>query len=147
MDYRKDNITVKKVKAGIAVYTVHWSRLAKAHKYNITGSVPARPGLFELYYKTGENNFKLFYMERVWYGGLRAEIRRASDPQTVTDRSRRKVLVENECFFRYTIIESKLDMKDLLHRYSLLLLPERPAPAHSGRYSKIFIEDEKFSQR
>jgi hypothetical protein len=147
MDYRKDFITAKKVKAGIAVYTVHWSAIQKAHKYKITGSVPARPGLFELYYKTGENDFKLFYMERVWYGGLRSEIRRASDPDEVTDSARQKVLAEKECYYRYTIVETKQDMQDLLHRYSVALLPDRIPPAHSGRYLKIFIDDGKSSYR
>lgn len=143
MDYRKDFTTVKKVKDDVAVYSVNWSPFSKVHKYNITGSVPARPGLFELYYKTGEHDYKLFYMERVWYGGLRSEIRRASDPQEVTDKARRKVLIENKCYYRYTIIESKQDMKDLLFRYSQILLPERIPPAHSGRYEKIFIDDKR----
>ncbi len=143
MDYRDDFITLKKVKEDIAVYSVKWSQFAKVHKYNITGSVPARSGLFELYYKTGEHDFKLFYMERVWYGGLRSEIRRASDPLEVTDEARRKVLSEHECYFRYTIIESKQDMKDLLYRYSQMLLPDRIPPAHSGRYSKIFIDEKR----
>ena len=141
MDFRKDFITVKKVKAGIAVYTVNWSAFEKAHRYQITGSVPARPGLFELYYKTGDNDFKLFYMERVWYGGLRSEIRRASDPAEVTDIKRRQVLTEKECYYRYTIVETKQDMKDLLYRYSITLLPDQAPPAHSGRYAKIFIDD------
>ncbi|MBI9106537.1 MAG: hypothetical protein JEZ04_07295 [Spirochaetales bacterium] len=141
MDYRVDNITKKRVKDGVAVYTTKWSGLSKAHKYNITSKVPARPGIFELYYKTGENEFKLFYMERVWYGGLRSEIRRASDPGEVTDRARRKVLSEKECYYRYTIVESKQDMKDLLYRFSISLLPDRTPPAHSGRYSKIVVTD------
>lgn len=143
MDYNRDFVTSKKVKNGTAVYNVNWSALQKVHKYNISVRVPARPGIFELYYKTGEKGFKLFYMERVWYGGLRAEIRRASDPDSVTDRSRRKVLSDEECYYRYTIVESKEDMKDLLHEYSAALLPERTPPAHSGRYSRIFIDDQR----
>jgi hypothetical protein len=82
-------------------------------------------------------------MERVWYGGLRAEIRRASDPLEVADKLRRKVLSEKKCFYRYTIIESKEDMMDILYRYSQMLLPQCTPPAHSGRYENIIIEEER----
>ena len=101
------------------------------------------PGIFELYYRRGQDDFKLFYMERVWYGGLRAEIRRATDPANVPDRLRRGVLENEDCFYRFTIVESKADLKDLLHRYSEMLLPSQPPPAASGRYEQILIADQR----
>ena len=83
---------------------------------------------------------KLFYMERVWYGGLRAEIRRASDPLEEPNPVRRAVLSNHKCYYRYTIVETKADMLDLLFAYSERLLPDNEPPASSGRYEKIFID-------
>lgn len=140
MDYKTENVTQKKVRNGCAYYQVHWSEHTIVNRYRIAREVPARAGIFELSYKDEKGgSLKPFYMERVWLGGLRAEIRRASDPAEVTDPLRRGVLNNKKCYYRYTIVESKEDMLDLLNGYSSRLLPERKPPADSGRYEKIFI--------
>lgn len=139
MDYKNDFVTRKMVKDGCVFYNTSWSPKAQVDRYVITRSVPARSGLFKLYYKDDVGKIHLFYMERVWYGGLRSEIRRASDPLEVSDPARRKVLSKYKCFYRYTIVETKEDMLDLLHAYSELLLPAVDPPASSGRYEKVFI--------
>lgn len=140
MNYKKDNVTEKTVRNGCAYYNVKWSEQTPVNRYRITREVPARPGIFELSYKDEDGgSIKPFYMERVWLGGLRAEIRRASDPLEVAVPLRRSVLEKKKCFYRYTIVESKKDMLDLLNCYSQQLLPKRTPPADSGRYEKIFI--------
>ncbi len=139
MNYRTDNVTFKKVKDGCAFFSTNWSKCEPVNRYRITVSVPARSGIFRLHYKDKSGKIHLFYMERVWYGGLRSEIRRASDPAEVSDRARRRILLENKCYYSYTIVESKADMLDLLHAYSEQLLPNSIPPSSSGRYDKIFI--------
>ncbi|HAK44833.1 MAG TPA: hypothetical protein DCO79_02780 [Spirochaeta sp.] len=141
MDYKKEYVTRKRIKDGDVFFYPDWSPKYPVNRYLITKSVPSRPGLFKLYYKSSDGKVRLFYMERVWYGGLRSEIRRASDPYEVSDRTRRAVLAKHKCFYSYTIVESKLDMRDLLYGYSQRLLPEQEPPAASGRYEKIFIDD------
>lgn len=133
-------VTRKEVKDGCAYYSTSWSPRTPVNRYVITRSVPSLPGIFELYYKDNLGKIQLFYMERVWYGGLRAEIRRASDPLEVSDPLRRRVLSKFKCFYRYTVVESKADMRDLLHNYSEALLPFDEPPASSGRYEKVFID-------
>ena len=142
MNYKSDCVTFKKVKDGAAFYSVRWSEHQRVNRYRITRSVPARPGIFKLYFKDDAGKYRLFYMERVWYGGLRSEIRRASDPLEVADPLRRKVLNKFNCYYSYTIVESKADMFDIMHAYSEFLLPERTPPGASGRYEKIFIDAE-----
>ena len=139
MDYKSDFVTRKSVKDGCAFFSISWSPRAAVNRYVITRSVPARSGLFELFYKDETGKIRLFYMERVWYGGLRSEIRRASDPLEVSDRARRKVLSKYKCYYRYTIVETKEDMLDLMHAYSELMLPDAEPPASSGRYDKVLI--------
>ena len=134
-------ITRKRVEDGCVYFYPEWSPKYPVNRYLITKSVPARPGIFKLYYKGPDQKVHLFYMERVWYGGLRSEIRRASDPLEVSDIKRRAVLAKYICFYSYTIVESKLDMGDLMQAYSERLLPLQEPPAGSGRYEKIFIID------
>ena len=126
MDYKEDFVTRKKTGDGLAVYYPYWSPKFPVNRYSITGSVPSRPGIFRLFYKDDKGHEELFYMERVWYGGLRAEIRRATDPAEVSDPARRSVLEKYSCRYSYTIVETKPDMLDLLSAYSELLLPQGP---------------------
>ncbi|MDC7225360.1 MAG: hypothetical protein PQJ61_01200 [Spirochaetales bacterium] len=141
MDYKNDFVTRKRVEDDFVYFYVDWSPKYPVNRYIITKSVPARPGIFKLYYKDSVGKVRLFYMERVWYGGLRSEIRRASDPMEVSDRLRRAVLMKHSCYYSYTMIDSKLDAFDVLNAYSKQLLPKKAPPASSGRYEKIFIKD------
>lgn len=141
MAHRNDFETKKRVEDGFAYFFSEWSPRYPVNRYLITRSVPARSGLFKLYYKNNAGKILLFYMERVWYGGLRSEIRRASDPLEVSDRPRRHILSTHKCFYSYTIVESKLDMVDLLFAYSRKYLPGLEPPASSGRYEKVFVTD------
>ena len=99
MDFRNDYITRKAVKDNCAYYWMYWSPLYPVNRFLITKSVPARPGVFRLFYRDSNGKLKLFYMERVWYGGLRSEIRRASDPYEVSDPVRRAVLTDDSYNF------------------------------------------------
>ncbi len=141
MNYKEDFVTVKKVKDGEAFYKTKWSPLESVNRHKIIRSVPSRAGIFKLFYKDDLGKINMFYMERVWYGGLRSEIRRASDPLEVSNPPRRRILSKYSCYYSYTIVESKNDLFDLMHAYSELLLPDRIPPGSSGRYEKIFIEE------
>lgn len=142
MNYNTDNVTTKKIIPPNVKYAVRWSEYEKVNPYVITSKVPARPGIFELFYEQDNSELQRFYMERVWYGGLRAEIRRSTEPDAVPDPARREVLLNKTCFYRYTIIETMNDMLDLIYHYSCVYLPEREPPAHSGRYEKIFVVED-----
>jgi hypothetical protein len=81
------------------------------------------------------------FMTRVWYGGLRAQLRRDTDPELVTDDRLRHILESYTCYYRYTLSENFMDMVDILYFFASAHLPDRKVPSHSGRYEQIFLEE------
>jgi len=132
----------KAVKDGDAFYTVRWSPIVKADKYAIIGSVPAMGGVAELYYKDSGGKLNLYMLARSYYGGLRATLRVATDPETEQDERRRAVLVahEGEIYHRWSLVESQDDMSDIMYFFMSTYSPGIRFD-HSGRYQKIFVKE------
>ena len=131
----------KKVDQDEAFYTIFWSPLKKSNKYDIICSVPKQAGLLELYYMDEHHRLFPMYIQRVWYGGLRARLRRITDPELVVEKPHRDVLESYDTYYRYTLTESLEDMNDLIYFFSLSYLPSREPPPDSGRYDRIFVEE------
>ena len=131
--------TLKQINRDIAYYTVNWSRLSEVNKFDILNKVPSVSGIYELYFRDSHKKLVLFYLARVWYGGLRGSIRETTDPLLVDDAGRKKILQENTCFYRYSMVSSTLDMEDILHYFASLKLAPSVVPGHSGRYKDIFL--------
>jgi hypothetical protein len=123
-------------------YTIRWSPIKKADKYDIARSVPAVGGIAELFYKDVEGKLNLFCLQRSWYGGLRALLRERCDPSVEKDPWRLSILVKwrDRIYYRWTNCESFADMKD-----AMFFLVETENPGHgqesSGRYEKIFVKE------
>ena len=131
----------KQVDAGKVYYTVFWSPLRKAEKYDIVRHVPAMAGIFELYYMDENERIRRMCISRAWYGGLRSKLRHDTDPELVMEASYRKVLDKYTCYYRYSLTNSMDDMLDVLHFFSKMYVPDQPVPQDSGRYREIFLEE------
>ncbi|TFG79772.1 MAG: hypothetical protein E4H20_11645 [Spirochaetales bacterium] len=126
-----------------AFYTVHWSPIVKADRYVINGSVPAMGGLAELYYKDDHGKLNLYMLARSYYGGLRATLRVATDPDEEKDERRRAVLLahEGEIYYRYSLVESQNDMSDVMFFFMTTYAPHANIQPHSNRYERIFVKE------
>ena len=131
----------KRISRGNVYYTLFWSALRKAEKYDIVRHVPALAGIYELYYM---DFFKRLYrmgISRVWYGGLRSRLRHDTDPELVEDPRHRMILEKYDAYYRYTLTENIDDMLDVIHFFGETYLPSQVSPDDSGRYRKIFLEE------
>ncbi|MBI9104148.1 MAG: hypothetical protein JEY99_17155 [Spirochaetales bacterium] len=131
-----------KVVDGKAYYTLAWSPLTRVDKYSILKKVPAMSGIYELYYYDEHKNLFCFFICRVWYGGLRGAIREATDPLIVMNPKRKAVLEERECFFRYTVVTSFADIRDLMNLLGMKRGNPETAPPDSDRYEELFFKEE-----
>jgi hypothetical protein len=131
----------KQVEENRVYYTLFWSPLQEVDKYRIITTVPQRAGISELYYMDSYHRIHRMFMTRVWYGGLRSQLRRDTDPTLVTDPRLRRILEHSTCYYRYTLSENYADMTDMLYFFASTYLPEGRIPAHSGRYEHIFLEE------
>lgn len=123
-------------------YTIYWSALTKADKYEIIKSVPSVSGLFELYYMDKKKKLNLFFFAKAWFGGLRNSIRSLTDPLIEKNPKRRKVLENHDIYYRFCMTDSNSDMADVLYFYSLTYFPKKVPPSHSNRYVDIFVNEE-----
>ena len=130
---------IKRIKNRDAYFTVAWSSLTKAEKYEIKGSVPAEAGIFELYYMDESKRLSLMYISRVWFGGLRSTIRELTDPVLEFDPKWKDILTKYDCYFRYTLSSSSSDMKDVMFYFSEVLYPGSELCSDSGRYESIYL--------
>lgn len=123
-------------------FTVCWSRLARADKYDIVTKVPSVAGIYELYSMDGKGKLVLLNVASVWFGGLRNELRARTDPELEKDPVRRKILEDRACWFRYSLIESANDMADILFFFDRTYFPHaEPKFAPSGRYAHIHVKE------
>ena len=134
-------VVTKKTRDGVAYFTLQWSGLQKSDKYTIINSVPAEAGIFELYYKDERKKLVLMRVARVWYGGLRSRLRRVTDPELEQDERHVAILMKHEIFYRYSVIRSFDDMKDILYFFASRYTPGNDTIEHSGRYLEIFLEE------
>ncbi len=133
---------VKKLTDGRDVYfTVYWSRLTLADKYEIIKKVPSMSGIFELYYEDRKGKLNLLRVQKAWYGGLRHTIRAKIDPELEEDEEKREILEDYKCYFRFSILESFKDLTDLLYFFAATYFPHNIDVPHSGRYERIFVRE------
>ena len=131
----------KLVEAPNVYYTVFWSRLKKADRYEIITKVPSVAGIFELYYEDKYKKLNLLHISKAWYGGLRNWLRKVTDPELEGDEKKKKILEEYDCYYRYTVIPSYADMSDVLYFFASTYLPHAHKVVSSGRYESIFVNE------
>ncbi|HEQ71078.1 MAG TPA: hypothetical protein ENN69_01185 [Spirochaetia bacterium] len=133
---------VKKLVEGTTVYyTLGWSEIRKAEKYDIIRTVPSVSGLFELYYQDEKKKLNLIYVAKAYYGGLQNELRKRTDPELEENPHRKKILEKYDCYYRYVPSHSYKDLSDILYFFSATYFPDRPPHEHSGRYAEIYVKE------
>lgn len=133
---------IKKEVDGTTVYfTVFWSAIRKAEKYDIIRTVPSVSGLFELYYQDAKKKLVLLYVAKAYYGGLQNELRKRTDPELEDNLVRRKILEEHDCYYRYVPSDSYADLSDVLFFFSSTYFPDKGLHEHSGRFSEIYVKE------
>lgn len=123
-------------------YTVYWSRLQKADRYEIITKVPSVSGLFELYYQNEHKQLNLFHIAKAWYGGLRTGLRKATDPELEDDEIKKDILENRDIYYRYTVIPSYADMSDVLYFFAATYRPHTHKVVPSGRYENVYVNEE-----
>ena len=136
-----DPTVKKKVDGTSAYYTIQWSPLEKVDKYTIITSVPSEAGIFELYYLDDKKKLNLMRMSRVWYGGLRSRLREITDPTLVEDENWKNILETKECYYRYSVMQSRDDMQDIVFFFAGRYAPKDTSIEHSGRYEDIYLQE------
>jgi len=129
-------------KNGDAYYSVEWSPLSKADRYEIISKVPALAGVYEIYWMDENNHLRLFEVGKTDYGGLRSELRRLTDPELCKDNEKtRKILEEKEIWYRYTLTDSSNEMADIVWFFMQNYFPEATSFKHSDRFNNIFLKE------
>ena len=131
-------------KHGNIYYSVEWSALAKADKYEIIKKVPSVAGVFEIYWMDENKRLRMFFIGQTNYGGLRSEIRRVTDPELcAADAEAKKTLEEKEIWYRFAPTDSAKVMADVIWFFMQKYFPENTSVKHSGRYKddNIFLKE------
>lgn len=131
----------KEVDKGNAYYTLFWSPLAKAERYEIIRKVPSVAGIFELYYQDEKKSLNLFFVSKAWYGGLRNWLRKATDATLEENPRRKHVLETYDCYYRYAMMDSYADMSDLMFFFADTYFPHGHSVDSSRRYDNIFVQE------
>jgi len=133
--------TLKKTAKDSAYFTVNWSPLNKVDIHDIHRTVPAMPGIYELYYLDEKKSLNLFLLAKAWYGGLRGSIREKADPELEKNPNRIKILNDRTCLYRFTIIKSSADIDDVFFFFARTYYPDKTDVDDSGRYSYIYVNE------
>jgi hypothetical protein len=122
-------------------YSVKWSPLEKADRWTINAKVPSVAGIYEIYWMDDHSHLRMFSVGITHYGGLRTELRRLTDPELAENENTKKILEDEEIWFRYAPSNSAMVMADVLWFFKKTYFPENPGTEHSGRYEKIFMNE------
>jgi hypothetical protein len=122
-------------------YSIKWSPLAIADRWTINAKVPSVAGIYEIYWMDDHEHLRMLAVGRTHYGGLRTEIRRLTDPELVDDASAKKILEDEEIWFRFAPCNSAMMMADILWFFRKTYFPENPGVEHSGRFERIFMNE------
>ena len=129
------------VKKDEAYYTLVWSPLKKADKYEITLKVPSVAGLYELYKMDKQKKLNLLSVTHAWYGGLRSQLRAAVDPDATNDPVRKAELEDAELYYRYAPSGSLEDILDVVWFLHSSYFPDDVRVEDSGRYTRIYLNE------
>jgi len=124
-----------------AYYSISWSALRKADRWEIAKSVPAVGGVFEIYWMDERKHLRLLTVASARFGGLRSEIRRLTDPELTVDVRSADLLANREIYFRYAETDSVAAMTDVVWFFRKTYFPENPGVSHSGRFDRIFASE------
>jgi hypothetical protein len=122
-------------------YFIHWSPLSVAERWTINAKVPAVAGIYEIYWMDDHEHLRMLSVGNTHYGGLRSELRRLTDPELITDAKAKKILEEEEVWFRYAPSNSAAVMADVVWYFRKTYFPENPGVEHSGRFRKIYMNE------
>jgi hypothetical protein len=122
-------------------YFIQWSPLSTAERWTINAKVPSMAGVYEIYWMDDHGHLRLLSVGNTHYGGLRSEIRRLTDPELIDDARAKKILEDEEIWFRYALSNSAATMADIVWFFRKTYFPENPGVEHSGRYRKIFMNE------
>ncbi|MDR0502987.1 MAG: hypothetical protein LBH16_06665 [Treponema sp.] len=132
---------IAREKKGEIYYSVNWSPLSKADRWEINAKVPSVAGIFEIYWMDETKHLRMFFVGQTHYGGLRSELRRLTDPELTENAKTKAILEDKEIWYRYTPCNSAKIMADVVWFFMKTYFPENPPTEHSGRYEKIFLSE------
>lgn len=130
-----------KVKKNEIYYTLVWSALKKADKYEITLKVPSVAGLYELYSMDKDKKLNLLAVTHAWYGGLRSQLREAVDPDATNDPVRKAELEDAKLYYRYAPSNSLEDILDVVWFLHSTYFPDDIRVDHSHRYARMYLHE------
>lgn len=136
-----ESVITKRVRDDAAYFTIRWSRLKKADKYDIVRSVPSVGGIYELYYMDHKKKLNLAFFAHAWYGGLRSTIRKLIDAELAVDPKLRELLESHDIYYRYSCTDSNQDMVDVIFFFNSIHFPGSRRQEDSGRYSVIYVDE------
>lgn len=122
-------------------YFVHWSPLAKTDRWEINAKVPAVAGVYEIYWMDDHKHLRMLVVGQTHYGGLRSELRRLTDSELVANKKMKKILADEEIWYRYAPTNSSTAMTDVVWYFMATYFPENPGVEHSGKYRKIYMNE------
>ena len=132
-------ITVQ-IKGDAVYYSIEWSPLALAERWEINAKVPAVGGIYEIYWMDESKHLRMLEVGDTNYGGLRSEIRRLTDPELALDSRVRQILEDKEIWYRFAPSNSASTMADIVWFFRKTYFPEMELE-YSGKYEKIFIKE------
>jgi hypothetical protein len=122
-------------------YFIKWSPLSQADRWSINAKVPSVAGIYEIYWMDDHEHLRMLAVGDTHYGGLRTELRRLTDPELTLDARTKKILEDEEIWFRYFPCNSADIMSDVVWFFRKTYFPENPGVEHSGRYEKIYMNE------
>ena len=136
-----DYTITSKAKGKDVHISIQWSPLSKADRWAINAKVPSLAGVYEIYWMDDHNHLRMLSVGYTYYGGLRSELRRLTDPELTDDVNAKNILDNEEIWFRYAVTNSTGDMQDVVWFFMKTYFPENPRISHSGRYERIFMNE------
>jgi len=98
-------------------YTICWSPWGLMDRWVINRLVPSEAGIFQLWTLKGKN-LALLTTETAYYGGLRNSLREVTDDLAPAGERLRKLIGNQECWFRFTISPIREYLEDLKSFFS-----------------------------
>jgi hypothetical protein len=130
-----------RVQDKVVHYFVTWSPLILADRWTINAKVPSVGGIYEIYWMDERNHLRMLMVGDTHYGGLRTELRRLTDPELIDEPRVKKILEDEQIWFRYAPSNSAAVMADVVWFFRKTYFPENPDFEHSGRYEKIYMNE------
>ncbi|HUX52145.1 MAG TPA: hypothetical protein VMW73_15230 [Spirochaetia bacterium] len=147
-------LITKRIKDDDAFFTVQWSTLKRAEKFEILASVPSVSGIVELYFEDSNHTLNYIDMYRAWYGGLRNVLRELVDPTIAREAGLRELAKRRVLVYRYSMSNSHADISDVLYFFANVRkrqpvqtgapgVPRDSSPTEpSGRFRYIYVNEE-----